>query len=411
MRILVVSRHFHENVETMVHGVFKRFQMLLEAISDIARIDLLYYVSPDIDISTASIAQFETSLSNHFRVPIHLSFCPLNHGNGFLSKIMRYGKGVFFMVHQPVFADTAGVVQIKAMETCLERKPSAVLVHRLGVMSPFLLTRKKLPPVFFDLDDIEHLVLKQRIRCFPKIRSKLGHLILYPALCRGEKEAILSAQSTFVCSDNDLEYLTDRLGAEGLVKIPNAITIPPVQDITTKPNLLFLGTYLFQPNVDAAEFLIREIWPIIRAKVPSAKLSIAGAHPERISGYHAGLDGVIFTGFIKSIEEIYRETRVVCVPVLSGSGTRVKILEAAAFGKPIVSTAIGAEGIEMRDGRDILIQDDPEAFADACTMLLDDHDKCKKIGRSGRKMVMENYDKKIVKEKIKKTILQVIMNA
>ena len=350
----------------MVHGTFKRFHTFLEAIHDIAQIDLLYFVVPTIDTSPAAVAHFQRAVADHFRVPVRLFLCPLRPDNGLVAKTMSYAGGAFSIFRQPVYARTAGCAQLKAIEACLANKPDAVLVHRLGSMIPFLLTREKLPPVFFDLDDIEHVALKRRLRYFPDMRSRLSHLLLYPALCRGERQAIHSAQRTFVCSDHDLEYLKNRWRSQGLVKIPNSIALPPIQEITPEPNLLFLGSYSYKPNVDAAKFLIRKIWPIIQAKAPAAKLFIAGAKPENISDYPNGADGVSFTGFVDDLDALYRQTRVVCVPILSGSGTRVKILEAAAYGKPIVSTRIGAEGLGDVRWSGIIIRDDPQAFADAC---------------------------------------------
>ena len=182
MRILIVSRHFHETVKTMVHATFKRFQTFLEAIHDFAEIDLLYFVVPTIDTSPPAVAHFQHALAEHFNVPVRLFLCPLRPDNGPVAKTMSYAGGTFSILRQPVYARTAGSVQLKALETCLANEPNAVLVHRLGSMIPLLLTRKKLPPVFFDLDDIEHIAFKRRIKYLPSTASKLRNLLLYPAL-------------------------------------------------------------------------------------------------------------------------------------------------------------------------------------------------------------------------------------
>ena len=406
MRILVVSRHFHHTVETMVHGVFKRFQMFLEAISEIAQIDLLYYVSPQTNTCPSAVAKFELSISNHFQVPVRLFLCPMTPGKDFFSKITGYLKGSVSIIYQPEYSSTSGSVQLNAFETCLDKNPDAILVHRLGAMVPLFLTRKKLPPVFFDQDDIEHVAIKRRLLRFPDIRTTLLKLMLFPALYRGEHKAIQLAHRTFICSDNDLDYLTNKWQPEGLVKIPNSVPIPGAQKITSAPNLLFLGSYSHRPNIDAAEFLIRKIWPVVHKEVPSAKLVIAGTFPEKISCFPIGAAGVQFAGFVKDLEDLYQHTRVVCAPILSGSGTRVKILEAAAYGKPVVSTQIGAEGLEMREDIDIIIRDDPKAFAKACIRLLNDMDKCNEIGNAARTTVMKIYDKEKIKKKINKTILE-----
>jgi glycosyltransferase involved in cell wall biosynthesis len=138
--------------------------------------------------------------------------------------------------------------------------------------------------------------------------------------------------------------------------------------------------------------------------MPTATLKIAGTPADRIPSYRAGTPGVKFTGFVKELEDLYRQSRVVCAPILSGGGTRVKIIEAAAYGKPIVSTIIGAEGIEMQDGIEIFLRDDPESFAQACIRLLNDHTLCKQVGMAARSTAIKKYDEMTIKQSIQKII-------
>ena len=284
-------------------------------------------------------------------------------------------------VRQPSYSGMAGSRQVQSLEACLRNNPDAVFVHKLEAMCPFLKTRKSLPPVFFDLDDIEHVVFKKESYDYlPRISTRLLNYFLIPTLCWGEYKAIKLAHRTFVCSDNDRNYLANRWGLKGVVKIPNAVKIPETQPITSEQTLLFLGSYNYKPNIDAVEFLIQKIWPLVRRATPTATLKIAGSPPDRIPSYRAGTQGVKFVGFVKELDDLYRQSRVVCAPILSGGGTRVKIIEAAAYGKPIVSTRIGAEGIEMQDGVEIFLRDDPKSFAEACIRLLNDHSLSKQDG-------------------------------
>jgi glycosyltransferase involved in cell wall biosynthesis len=120
-------------------------------------------------------------------------------------------------------------------------------------------------------------------------------------------------------------------------------------------------------------------------------LIIAGLVPERIRGYHAGVPGVEFTGFVDDLEALYQRARVICAPILVGGGTRVKIIEAAAFGKAIVATRVGVEGLDMRDGVELLVRDDPDSFAEACLQLLDDAVLCERLGRAAYATVVRYY--------------------
>jgi glycosyltransferase involved in cell wall biosynthesis len=404
MRILVVSKYFPDNLATKVHGVHKRFRMFLEAIKDIAEIDLLYYVPNGADTSPSSIIRLERSFSSHFEAPIRLFFCEKSSNKNFISKTISYTVGIFVFVRQPLYFGTAGPRQVQAFEACLRRNPDAIFVHRLGVMCPLLQTRRALPPIFFDLDDIEHVAFRRKLRYLPIISARLVNYFFYPALCLGEYKAINLARRTFVCSDNDRYYLTNHWGLKGVVKIPNAVKIPETQPITTEQTLLFLGSYGYKANIDAAEFLIRKIWPLVHRTAPKATLIIAGQFPARIPSYRAGIQGVKFTGFVKELDDLYGKARVVCAPILAGSGTRVKIIEAAAYGKPVVSTHLGAEGIEMQDGVDIFLRDDPKLFAEACIRLLNDHTLCKQMGGTARDTAIKKYNQIKIKQMIQEII-------
>jgi glycosyltransferase involved in cell wall biosynthesis len=410
MRILVVSKYFPDNLSTKVHGVHKRLRMFLEAIKDIAEIDMLYYVPDDTDTCPSTVRRLERSISAHFKTPVHLSLCRRSNNTELLSKSISYAAGSFSFVRQPSYCGMAGPRQVKAFESCLRNNPDAVFIHRLDAMGPVLKTRRTLPLIFFDLDDIEHIALRRRLANLRKIGARLSHCLLYPALCFGEYKAIQLAHRTFVCSDNDRNYLMNRWALKGIVKIPNAVKIPQPQPITSEQTLLFLGSYNYKPNIDAVEFLVNKIWPIIRREAPTAKLKIAGSPPDKIPSYRAGIKGVKFTDFVEELDDLYRQSRVVCAPILSGGGTRLKIIEAAAYGKPIVSTCIGAEGIEMQDGIEIFLRDDPKLFAEACIRLLNDHALSKQMGLAARFTATKKYNLIIIKNMIQRVIKESISN-
>jgi len=404
MRILIISKHFPKEQSYWAVGVFKRFKMFVDAIKDIAEIDLLYYVPEGVNTSFSSAVQIERSLSKYFKIPIRLFLCKRSDNRTPITKLRNYAVGTFIFYHQPAFSGITGNKQVQAFEACLRYNPDAVFVHRLGAMCPLLLSRKALPPIFFDLDDIEHVVFRRSIRYIPKMSSRLLSYLLLPALFWGQYRSVRLSHRTFVCSEIDRRYLTKRFRLKGVVVIPNAVTIPEAQPPATEPTLLFIGSYSFRPNLDAAEFLIKQIWPLVHQKIPKSTLIIAGSHPDRISSYDQSTQGVRFAGFVEDLEDLYRQSRVACAPILSGGGTRVKIIEAAAYCKPIVSTFIGAEGIEMNDGDGIFLRDDPKSFAEACIRLLNDHELCERMGKAARAAIINKYDQKMIKPMIQEYI-------
>jgi glycosyltransferase involved in cell wall biosynthesis len=167
-----------------------------------------------------------------------------------------------------------------------------------------------------------------------------------------------------------------------------------------------LATYAYAPNITAADFLIRDVWPLVRADCPDAQLIIAGNKPERIPSFASHPAGVEFTGFVHDLAPLYRRVRIVCCPILSGGGTRLKILEAAAYGKAIVSTTVGAEGLDLQDGRELILRDGGLAFARACVELLRDPTRCEMLGVAARETVSRSYDRKQIVARIKDEIKQ-----
>jgi glycosyltransferase involved in cell wall biosynthesis len=387
-------------------GVYKRFQMFVDAIKGIAEIDILYYVPRGVSTSSSAVSQQERYLSKFFDTPIRLFLCQRSHNRTLIYKLSKYIIGVFNFCRQSPYSGVTGTAQISAFETCLAYKPDAVFVHRLGAMCPILRTRKLLPPIFFDLDDIENISFRRGIRFAPTTFSKLLSYLMLPALLWGQYRSVRIAHRTFVCSDKDRRYLTKRfrLKDEGVGIIPNAVKIPEAQPLTPDPTLLFIGSYTYKPNIDAAEFLIRQIWPLIIQKIPRSTLIIAGSPPKRIPSYGQGTPGVRFTGFVQDLDNLYRQSRVVCAPILWGGGTRIKIIEAAAYRKPIVSTFMGAEGIEMQDGLGIFLRDDPESFAEACIRLLNEDNFCSRMGGAARAAIIDKYDQKKIMPMIQEYI-------
>jgi glycosyltransferase involved in cell wall biosynthesis len=229
-------------------------------------------------------------------------------------------------------------------------------------MNPLLLTKKPLPTVFFDLDDIEHIVLKRSMKKNSKWQEKLLCYSHLPQLIVGEFRAISLATNTFVCSELDRHYLRKWFHRKSVAVIPNAISIPEKYPLNREPTLLFIGSYGYKPNMEAAEFLLQKIFPRLVKIISKLHLIIAGANPENIRGYKPDIPGVTFTGFVDDLDSLYRRTKIVCAPIFTGGGTRVKIIEAAAYAKPIIATRIGAEGIEFRNGQEILIRDNEESF-------------------------------------------------
>ncbi|HEX9483483.1 MAG TPA: glycosyltransferase family 4 protein [Gemmatimonadaceae bacterium] len=145
------------------------------------------------------------------------------------------------------------------------------------------------------------------------------------------------------------------------------------------PRVTFLGSMDWPANIDGVEWFCDTIWPSVRARVPNAEFHVVGRNPPaRITGLAS--DSVKIVGGVTSVLPDLHAASVFVVPLRIGGGTRLKIYEAMAASLPIVSTAVGAEGLEVSDGEDIVLEDDPSSFADAVSALLVDEERRARMG-------------------------------
>jgi glycosyltransferase involved in cell wall biosynthesis len=157
------------------------------------------------------------------------------------------------------------------------------------------------------------------------------------------------------------------------------------------PELLFTGTLSYPPNAEALVWLLEEVWPRVRAQVPDARLRVVGrGAPERARALAD--DHVELAGWVEDIVPWYDRAAVVLAPMLSGGGTRLKILDALASGRALVTTAAGAEGIPLVSGEHALIADGADAFAGAVVRTLRDGRLRARLGSSGRRLAETRYD-------------------
>jgi glycosyltransferase involved in cell wall biosynthesis len=168
----------------------------------------------------------------------------------------------------------------------------------------------------------------------------------------------------------------------------------------TEPLVLFVGSMGSRPNAQAADVLVQSIWPRVRAQVPEARLAIIGLGAELTESYPPADPSVGFLGFVEDLESWYRRARLLCCPIYHGSGTRVKIIEAAAYAKAVVSTKLGAEGLRFAAEREILLRDHPADIADACVALLRDPAAAAKLGRAARQRAAALYDREAVVQRL-----------
>lgn len=150
------------------------------------------------------------------------------------------------------------------------------------------------------------------------------------------------------------------------------------------PSLLFTGTMNYAPNVEGIRWFADAVWPRVRERLPAARLVVVGRDPSEAVRRLGELPGVTVTGGVPDVAPYFAAAHVVVVPLLSGGGTRLKIVEAAASERAIVSTSRGAEGLAVRDGHELVLADDAERFAQETVALLGDADRRARLATAAR---------------------------
>lgn len=172
---------------------------------------------------------------------------------------------------------------------------------------------------------------------------------------------------------------------------PNALPATPVPEVAEQEVVAFSGNLEYQPNMGAVRFFHRRIWPLLRERRPQLVWRVIGKNPQAVARELEGDPRIELVGPVEDAVSALAAARVVVVPVLAGSGTRFKILEAWAAGRAVVSTTVGAEGLGARHGEHLLLADDAAAFASAVLELLESPERRAALGRAGRELCLRSF--------------------
>ncbi|SMF13324.1 Glycosyltransferase involved in cell wall bisynthesis [Alteromonadaceae bacterium Bs31] len=219
---------------------------------------------------------------------------------------------------------------------------------------------------------------------------------------KSEKYYCQAADRVWVCSTVDRDEFIKRGYVEQADVVPNAIDtdsykqperFPETRPWSEKPLLLtYLGMYSYYPNEQAALLLIEKVLPLIKAQGVPVKLTLLGKSPTAsMKSAAAGSPDIDITGRVESIQPYLREPSIITLPLLIGSGTRLKILEAFASSRPVISTSKGVEGIEAEDGKHLLIRDSVEDIADAAIAIWKDTDLRVSLCDNAQALVEHGY--------------------
>jgi glycosyltransferase involved in cell wall biosynthesis len=226
-----------------------------------------------------------------------------------------------------------------------------------------------------------------------------------------ERRACLAADRVVAVSDADAGALRALVPGLEPVVVPNGVdmdfygaAIPPLTDGPGPCDLIFTGKMDFRPNVDATLWFAHNVLPLIRHEAPDVRFWIVGQNPHpRLASLPAGA-AVELTGWVEDVRPYIAAAAAYVVPLRIGGGTRLKILEAMAMGKAMVSTTLGCEGFEVVDGQELLIADEPSEFAAAVLQLLRQPETRERLGRAARRFAGSRYDWRMIVPKLERLL-------
>ena len=257
-----------------------------------------------------------------------------------------------------------------------------------------------------DMTNIEYEIQYQYIKLKNNPLYKLRQYIRYYTSKRLEKSIHNVADQIWVVSERDKKVMSNLIGKETskIRVIPNSIDINKYKIATTdyEYTIGYMGSFGYNPNSQAAEIIITDIFPKVKKRIGNAKILFIGASPTPFMLDAANENkNIILTGFVENISEYLSRVAIVIVPLIMGGGTRFKILEALALGKPVISTPKGAEGLDLVNDRDIIICELNE-FPNRIIDLLNNNDKMQKLINTGIETVRKYYST----ESLSNSILQ-----
>ena len=214
---------------------------------------------------------------------------------------------------------------------------------------------------------------------------------------RFERWAYSAASAAVAVSGADAERMRTEFGAAAVEVVDNGVDTAyfrPQRDVERDPaNVLFLGSLDWRPNLDAVGLLLDDIFPAVRKQAPGATLTLVGRHPPAwLRDRASATPGVGLFADVPDVRPFLARCGMLAVPLRIGGGSRLKILESLATATPVVSTAVGAEGLRLTPGRDLVVVDGPAAMADAIVRGVRRPEELAETGEEGRRQVAAQYD-------------------
>jgi sugar transferase (PEP-CTERM/EpsH1 system associated) len=265
-------------------------------------------------------------------------------------------------------------------------------------------------PVALDEHNIEYLLLRRLAEVESSPARKAFGYVEAAKVRLEERRAWNRSDGSIFTSAADMDVMRATMPDKPACVVPNGVDLDyfhPTADEPERSTVVFTGSINYRPNTDAVAFFVRDVMPRLLRLRPSTRFVVVGqGAPDwlvRMSGAN-----VEFTGAVSDVRPYLAQAAVVIAPLRVGSGTRLKILEALAMEKAVVTTGIGCEGLAMVDGEHLVVANDPQSFAEETARLMSDRKLAAELGRSGRVLAERDYSWSVIVHRLERFHSQLI---
>ena len=303
-------------------------------------------------------------------------------------------RPALFSIWPHRFSDFISEQMGEAIEKGLSRYEIDVLHLEDTQLAGYYVKSSRLKTVLAE-QDISFVSFYRQYKNEANFLEKIRRYLSWVEVLNFELEEIKHFDGVVAMSENDAKILKKFIPDKVVGVVPNGCDIryfkPSSGVRKEKKTLIFLGYFSHPPNVEGLNFFVENIYPLIKKRVKDLKLYIIGKNPPpKVSRLGRKRD-IFVTGFVRDLRPYYQKGTAFIAPILSGSGTRVKIVEAMSAGIPVVSTEVGAEGLEVKNGKNILLAKTGEEFAEKVVGLLRDEELQKNLARRARETAERYY--------------------
>jgi len=375
-------------------GVLQRGYNLVRELGREACVHLLAFVHPDVLPTESACRESRAALEKFCE---SVEYFPLWPKASPAHRIAGLAVGAFSPLPFSVLAHRSAAFRLRVSELVATKNFDVIHVDTIA-LAQFLDQSWSIPTVLTH-HNIESQLMERRAGAESGLLARLYLRRETQKLLVYESEVSGTFDVNVFVSQTDETALMGRVSGLRTAIVPNGVDVEYFTPNQGKdlPALIYTGGMNMFANRDAVLFFLTEIWPLIRKQVPEVRFFAVGQDPPKELLELAAHDPqVIVTGYVNDVRPLVWDASVYVVPLRVGGGTRLKVLDAMAMGKAMVSTSIGCEGLDVQPDEHLLVADSPEEFADKTVKLLRDQSRRSTLGRSARELVERHYSWRMI---------------